>query len=126
MPCMRPWIEWKLVIFSYCAGVCKQATRGSGCHPHSVFPVRAYKPDHSEQQQNDNHHVQSMQPVAKARVSMPAFAQLHANPRESKTPRPGSNKRVDVKSQARHARDPGGKRDEGPNNRQEASDKNCC
>lgn len=86
--------------------------------------MRPHKPDDRRYQGKLNDQVKTMKRLFKARVGVPLFAELHAGIGQAKAPRPRSNKGVDVKAELRHARDAGGKRDEGADYRQEAPQKN--
>src|ERR1017187_7065715 len=66
---------------------------------HPILPVGPHEPDDARGQHEADHEVKLMEVLAQP---APVFAQLHAQVRQCETPRPRSQKRVEVKTPARH------------------------
>src|ERR1700759_2193329 len=75
--------------------------------------------DHARDQHDSNHSIELVEVLAEF---APVFAELHSKIGEGQAPRPRSEKRVEVKAEARHARNARRQSDEGADHRQQPPD----
>src|SRR5579883_3348872 len=79
-------------------------------------PMAPDKPGNSEQQQSADYCVKTMEVLAER---VPVLAKLHADISKAETPRPGTQKCIEVKSSLRHLGNSSRKSDKSPNHRQQ-------
>src|ERR1700761_5420748 len=87
-----------------------------------MFPMACDIPDDENDEDRDDHGVETVEKRAQLRVVIPPRAELLADIGEGEAPRPGADEGVKLELQLRHAGDAGRQRDEGPHHRQEAAD----
>src|SRR2546425_12651143 len=81
-----------------------------------------HPPNNCEHDQDSDHEIELMKKCLEARIFVPALTKLLTDIRQAKAPRQRPGECVDDEFLQVHARDAGGKRDEGANRRQEATD----
>src|SRR6185437_2089796 len=91
--------------------------------PELLASSRPDEPAAGEQERQHDNGIKLVEEAAKGRITVPPLAQHVADIGERKAPRPRAEERVNLKSQHRHAREPGRKRDEGSYDGQQAADK---